>query len=180
LGPDILRPYDAYVDLGRQTLRLAGEEVSLWSPEAGLRPSSLVVASDQLIHVQCEGEENSPVEPSPVINLPEGLYTVQTMIRNRREVPVRVLNATHPNESSQKSPLAHCEPVPLVTVCHMEQPHFRDTAPKLQDVNEASRTNLSDVKSRELEELRTTYCGIFALKNDDYGRTNRLYQHIDT
>jgi hypothetical protein len=32
LGLDILRAYDASVGLGRQTLRLAEEEVSLWSP----------------------------------------------------------------------------------------------------------------------------------------------------
>jgi hypothetical protein len=32
---DILRAYDASVDLGCQTLRLAEEELSLWSPGAG-------------------------------------------------------------------------------------------------------------------------------------------------
>jgi hypothetical protein len=31
LGLDILRTYEASVDLGRQTLRLAKEEVLLWS-----------------------------------------------------------------------------------------------------------------------------------------------------
>jgi hypothetical protein len=42
---DILRAYDIYVDLGRQTLRLAAEEVSLWSPGAGHRPSNLVISA---------------------------------------------------------------------------------------------------------------------------------------
>jgi hypothetical protein len=37
LGLDILRAYDAKLDIGRHTLRLA-EEVSLWSP--GARPRS--------------------------------------------------------------------------------------------------------------------------------------------
>jgi hypothetical protein len=32
LGLDILRAHDASVDIGRLTLRLAGEEISLWSP----------------------------------------------------------------------------------------------------------------------------------------------------
>jgi hypothetical protein len=32
---DILHAYDAFVNLGLQMLRLAGEEVSLWSPGAG-------------------------------------------------------------------------------------------------------------------------------------------------
>jgi hypothetical protein len=54
LGLDILRAYDTSADLGRQTLRLAEEEVSLRSPRAGPRPSSLMVAKDQVISAQCE------------------------------------------------------------------------------------------------------------------------------
>jgi hypothetical protein len=76
LGLDILRAYNASVDIGRHTLRLAEEEVSLWSPGAGPRPSSLVVAKDQVIPALCEGivmarlqshlgVENGLVEPSP-------------------------------------------------------------------------------------------------------------------
>jgi hypothetical protein len=55
LGLDILRAYDASVETGRQTLRLADEEVSFWSPGAGPRPSTLVVANDHVIPTQCEG-----------------------------------------------------------------------------------------------------------------------------
>jgi hypothetical protein len=55
LGQDILCAYDASVDIGRQTLRLAEEEVSLWIPGEGPRPSSLVVAKDHVIPTQCEG-----------------------------------------------------------------------------------------------------------------------------
>jgi hypothetical protein len=52
LGLDILRAYDASVNTGRQTLPLVEEEVSLWSPEAGPWPSSLVKANDQVIPAQ--------------------------------------------------------------------------------------------------------------------------------
>jgi hypothetical protein len=45
----------ATVDIGRQTRRLAEEELSLLSPGEGPRVSSLVVAEDQVIPVQCEG-----------------------------------------------------------------------------------------------------------------------------
>jgi hypothetical protein len=55
LGLDTLRAYDASVDIGHQTLRLADEEVSLWSPGAGPRSSSLTVEEDQVIPAQCEG-----------------------------------------------------------------------------------------------------------------------------
>jgi hypothetical protein len=54
LGLDILCAYDASVDIGRQKLRLAEEEVSLWSPGAGCRTSRLVVAKEHVIPAQCE------------------------------------------------------------------------------------------------------------------------------
>jgi hypothetical protein len=106
LGLDILRTYDASVDLGRQTLSLVEEEVSLWSPGAGPRPSSLVVAKDQVIPAQCKGivmarlesplgVENGLVETSPQAHLPEGIYKARTLVQDCQEVPMRVLNATH-------------------------------------------------------------------------------------
>jgi hypothetical protein len=55
VGLEELRAYVASVDLGRQTPRLAEEEISLWSPGAGSWSSSPIVASDQLISAQCEG-----------------------------------------------------------------------------------------------------------------------------
>jgi hypothetical protein len=55
LGLDILRPYDASVDIGREMLRMAEELISLWSPGAVPRPYSLVVAKNQVIPAQCEG-----------------------------------------------------------------------------------------------------------------------------
>jgi hypothetical protein len=105
LGLDILRAYTASVDIGRQTLRLAEEEVSLWSPGAGPRPSGLVVAKDQVIPAQCEKVvmarmesplrvENGLVEPNPQTHQPEGIYVARTLVQDRQEVPVRVLNAT--------------------------------------------------------------------------------------
>jgi hypothetical protein len=52
LGLDVLRAYDACVDIGRQTLLLAEEEISLWSPGVRPRSSNLVVAEDQVITAQ--------------------------------------------------------------------------------------------------------------------------------
>jgi hypothetical protein len=39
--------------------------------------------------------ENGLVEPSPEAHQPDELYIAMTLVRDRREVPVRVLNATH-------------------------------------------------------------------------------------
>jgi hypothetical protein len=106
LGLYILRSYDASVDLGRQTLRLAEEEGSLWTPGAGPPASSLVVAKDHAIPAQCEGivmarmenplgVENGLVEPSQQAHPPEGINIARTLVHDRQEVPVRVLNSTH-------------------------------------------------------------------------------------
>jgi hypothetical protein len=54
LALDILRAYDASVYIGRQKLRLAEKEISLWSPGAGHRSSSLVLAKGHVIPAQCE------------------------------------------------------------------------------------------------------------------------------
>jgi hypothetical protein len=106
LGLDILRVYDTSVDLRRQTLRLAEEEVSLWSLGAGPRPSSLAVARGQVIPAKCEGilmarlesplgVESDLVEQTPKAHSPKGIYIAGTFVRDRREVPLRALNATH-------------------------------------------------------------------------------------
>jgi hypothetical protein len=54
LGLNILRAYDASMDLGHQMLRLGEEEVSLWSPHLDPQPSCLVVGDDQVIPTQCK------------------------------------------------------------------------------------------------------------------------------
>jgi hypothetical protein len=53
---DILRAYDASVDLWRQILCLGEEEVSLWSPHMEPQPARLVVGDHQVIPAQCERE----------------------------------------------------------------------------------------------------------------------------
>ncbi|XP_033607223.1 uncharacterized protein LOC117282280, partial [Cryptotermes secundus] len=109
LGLDILRAYDASVDIGRQTLRLAEEEVSLWSPGTGPCPSSLIVAKDHVIPARSEGivmarmenhlgVENGLIEPNPQAHQPEGIYVARTLVQDCQEVPVRVMNVTHKDQ----------------------------------------------------------------------------------
>jgi hypothetical protein len=123
--------------------RLAEEEVSQWSLRAGPQPSRLVVASDQVIPAQCGGVvmarlesplkvENGLVESNPEAHPPEGLFIAKTLVRDQQEVPVKVLNATCCDQKVTKGCLvAHCEPVTLVTLPDVEQPHVCDTTPKL-------------------------------------------------
>jgi hypothetical protein len=91
LGLDILRAYVASVDIERQTLRLAEEEVSLLGPGARPRPSGLIVAKNQIIPAQCEeivvarmenplGVEYGLVEPNPQVHPHEGIYIARTLV----------------------------------------------------------------------------------------------------
>jgi hypothetical protein len=192
LALDILRAYDATVDIGRQTLRLADEAVSLWKPRAGPRPSSPVVAEDHVIPAQCEGivmarmenplgVENGLVETSPQAQPPEGIYVARTLVQDRQEVPVRVLNATHRDQKlTRGSPLVHCESVTLVTAPNVGQLQTQDLSSKLEDAVTAAKTPLTNGELQELKELLTEYEGIFAGDDEDYGRTNKVYHRIDT
>jgi hypothetical protein len=115
------------VDIGRQTLHLAEEEVSLWSPEVGPHPSSLIVEENQVIPAQCKGTvmarmesplgvEDGLVEPSPQAHLPEVICIARTLVKDRQKVPMRVLNATCCDQKlTRGSPLVQYEPVTLVT-----------------------------------------------------------------
>jgi hypothetical protein len=192
LGLDILRAYDASVDIGRQTLRLADEEVSVWSPGAGPRSSSLIVEEDQIIPAQCEGTvmarlerpigvENGLVERSPQDRSIEGIYICRTLVKNCARVPVRVLNATYRDHKLTKgSSLGKCEPVTLVTTPDLDQPKAKESRSKLQDITEAAKPNLSDEEFQKLEKLIAEYDDIFAVDSEDHGRTNKVYHRIDT
>jgi hypothetical protein len=81
------------------------------------------------------GVENGLVESSPQARPPEGIYIARTLVQDRQEIPVRVLNATHRDQKlTRGSPLAHCEPVALVTPPDMGQHQAQDLSSKLEDV----------------------------------------------
>jgi hypothetical protein len=151
------------LDIGRQTLRLAEEKVSLWSPGVGPCPSSLVVARDQIIPARCKGiiiarlehalgAENVLVEPSPQAQQSEGIYIARTLVHNCRNVPIRVMNATHRHQKlTRGSPLAHCEPVKLVTPTDVGHPQARDASSGLEDIIATAKPHLTSAELKELE-----------------------------
>jgi hypothetical protein len=125
LGLDLIRAYDASVDIGRQKLRLAEEQVSLLSPGAGSRTYNLVVARDHVIPEQCErivvariesplGEEYFILEKNPQAHPLEGVHLERTLVQVRQEVPMTNLNTTLRAQNSRGSPLAHGEPVTIM------------------------------------------------------------------
>jgi hypothetical protein len=176
LGLDILRACNASLDIGRQTLQLAEEEISLWSPGAGPHPSGMIVVKDHVIPALCEGivmarlenplgVENGLVEPSPQAHPPEGIYIARTLVQDHQEVPVRVLNATNRDQKlTRGSP-----PGTLVTDHDMEQPQAQDPNSKLHRVMATARPNLNDREFLELEELLSECEDIFAGDIEDCG-----------
>jgi hypothetical protein len=127
------------------------------------------------------GVENGLVEPSPQAPPPDGIYIARTLVQDREEVPVRVLNAIHRDQKlTRGSPLAQCEPVTLVTPPHLERQQDQESSSKFQDVAEAARPHLSNGEFRELEELLAEYKVTFAVDNKGHGRTNKVYHRIDT
>jgi hypothetical protein len=161
LGLDILCAYDASVDLGRQTLRLAGEEISLWSPGAGPRPYSVVVAKDQEVPAKCEGilmawsespleVESSLVEQRLQAHPPAEIDIAGTSDRGRREVPLRALNAL----------LTHCEPVTLVTPqCNVTNPGMTQSIEKHQEVPKKETTVMPVRRLRKRRRDQTLTAG---------------------
>jgi hypothetical protein len=94
---------------------------------------------------------------------------------------VRILNTTHRDQKlTRGSPLAHCEPVTMVTPPGGEQPQTQDLGSKLEDTVTAARPHLTNGKIQGLEELLTEYEDIFAVADEDYGRTNKVYHRIET
>jgi hypothetical protein len=91
------------------------------------------------------------------------------------------MNVTRRDQKlTEGSPLAHCEPVALVTAPDREQPQARDANSKLQDAIQAARPHLSDGEFQELEELLAEYEDIFAVDSEDHRRTNKVYHRIYT
>jgi hypothetical protein len=126
------------------------------------------------------GVENGLVEPNPEVHPPEGLYTARTLVRDSWEVPCEGPECCRDWKLTKGSPMAHCEPVILMTPPAVEQPHVWDITLKLQDVIAVGKPNLSDTESRELEEILMEYGDIFDMDNDKYGLTDRFYHHVDT
>jgi hypothetical protein len=91
------------------------------------------------------------------------------------------MNATHRDQKLKRgSPLAHCEPVTLVTSPDVEQSRASDTKPKLLGVTTAARPHLNTTEFQELQELVAEYPDIFARDSEDYRRTDKVYHGIDT
>jgi hypothetical protein len=126
------------------------------------------------------GVKNCLFEPNPQAHPPEGIYITRTLVQDRQEVPVRILNVTHLDlKLTRGSSLAQCEPVPLVSVPDVAQPQAQDPSSNLEEVMTESKPHLTNWEFQELEELLTEYEDISYGNNLDSGTTNKVYHRID-
>jgi hypothetical protein len=76
-------------------------------------------------------------------------------------------------------PLAHCEPVMLVTPLNAVESQTQETTPHLQDVVATARPNLSGEGIQEREELIMKYGDVFMMESDYYRQTDTVYHLIN-
>ena len=103
-GMDVLRVYDASVDIRRHLLRLGREELTLWRPGTHPKSARFSLVGDEVIPARCErvvmaklgaplGATNVLIEPSQK-RPQDGVFIARTLVRAGPEVPVRVMNVT--------------------------------------------------------------------------------------
>ena len=117
-GLDVLRAYDASVDLRLHLLRLGKEELTLWGPGAQPKSARLSLPRDEVIPVQCEkvllakleahvGASNVLIEHSQNCSR-DGVFIAMRLVRVRPRVPVRIMK-----ETNQDQVLSECTTVGL-------------------------------------------------------------------
>jgi hypothetical protein len=194
LGLDVLRAYDASVDLGRHLLRLGQGEVTLWRPGAQPKYARLSLVGDEVIPAQCEmvvmarlvaplGATNVLIEPSQKGSR-VGVFIARTLVRARPRVPVRIMNVTSHNQVLRDgTDIGHGEPAVWASTIDYQKPEprrKRSLCKQLREVIVGARPNLSVREAQALEELMADYQDVFETKSVDYGRTDIVYHRIDT
>ena len=194
LGLDVLRAYDASVDLGRHLLRLGQEEVTLWRPGAQPKSARLSLVGDEVIPARCErvvvarleaplGATNLLIEPSQKGSR-IGVFIARTLVRARPRVPVRIMNVTSHNQVLRDgTDIGHGEPAVWAATIDYQKPEprrKRGLCKQLREVIVGARPTLSVREAQALEELMADYQDVFETKSGDHGRTDKVYHRIDT
>jgi hypothetical protein len=88
---------------------------------------------------------------------------------------------THRDQKlTRGSPLAHCEPVTMVTPACVGQPQTEDVWSRLEDIVTGARPHLTKGKIKGFYDVLTEYEYIFAEADENNGRINIVYHRIGT
>jgi hypothetical protein len=111
LGLDVLRAYNASVDVGLCLLRL-GQKVTLWKTGVQQKSSRLSLVNEAVIAARCErvliakleaplGTTNILIEPSQE-SYREEVFVGRALVRAGPRVPVRIMNVTNQQQVLNK------------------------------------------------------------------------------
>jgi hypothetical protein len=133
---DVLRAYDASVDLGRHLLRLGQEELTLWRPGAQPKSIRLSLVGDEVIPARCgrvvmprlethPGATNVLIEPSQKCSR-DGVRIARALVRARPRVPVRIMTVTlHDQVRGGGTTIGHGEPAVWAATIDYQKPEPR-------------------------------------------------------
>jgi hypothetical protein len=76
--------------------------------------------------------------------------------------------------------IRHGEPVTWAASLDDQEQRPRDLCKELKDMVSGTRPNLNKKEANVLEEFIAEFQDVFATKNGDYGRTDKVYHRIDT
>ncbi|GBN62843.1 Retrovirus-related Pol polyprotein from transposon 17.6 [Araneus ventricosus] len=188
LGLDFLQKFNFTVDLEKNEIRTAGEEIPLFSASAEHSKLCSVLAKEKTIipaRSECliqgvpevSGKFRYAVTDFPSQVSQKGVLVAATLVDLKREgIPVRVLNLDNkPKTDDKRAVIAACEPV-LDIVARPQEFSESLRLPlileNLEGLNEEQRT--------AVKELLQEFQNLFSTSDSDVGRCNMTQHRINT
>jgi hypothetical protein len=170
LGLNVLRAYNASVDVGRHLLRLA-QEVTLWKTGVQPKSSRLSLVSNEVIPARCEKLVMASLEaPLGVTNIlidrrqkssKGGVFIARTLVRAGPRVPVLIMNVTNQDQVvNEGTTIGHGEPAMWAAAIHELEPDPRRNqglCKQLEEVIADARPNMSRKEAQALVDLIADY-----------------------
>jgi len=194
LGLDVMRAYEASVDLGHHLLRLGQEVVTLWRPDARPKSARPSLAGDEEIPSRFErvlmARVGAPARATKVLiehiqnYSSDRVFIARTLVRARPRVPARIMNMTNQDQVlSEGTTIRHGETaVGPQTLRIRSLSHDRTSrfSKQLKEGIAGARPNLSIREAQALEELIADYQDVIETKGIEHGRTEEVHYRIDT
>lgn len=195
LGMDVIKGKGFQIDMGNDVLRVGNLEIPFLGSEDAM--NRVLLTEDVTIPGQAEtvvrgyldGKLRNGhvrlIEPAVGNNPGKGLLVGKTLVRDRREVPVRILNTNmYPVILKKDTVIGESCSVSCVTGGSQDGqnnvPKKTKVSQKAVEMLTSSCTNLKPEYISEVRKLITEYSDVFAMDNNQMGRTNVVKHLINT
>lgn len=195
LGMDVIKGYGFQLDMIDDVLRIGSREIPfrecedakirvLLTEDVELRGQAETIVSGYLDR-DLRNSDIRLVEPVNDKNLGKGLLVGKTLVRGRKEVPVRILNTNMYSVTLKKNTILG-ESCSVMSVTGSIDDGQNTThkgskcSQKLLEVLTSSCTNLEPGHMKEVKKLIEEYCDVFAIDDSQMGRTNLVKHPINT